>query len=85
MDTPYTLRHFKLAVAAFFAALVTGAVAFGLALHEGALDAVYRSTVTVSLTGIDTKPRPPPARWSRSCSSSRGWQSTVTLRARSSS
>lgn len=56
MATPYTLRHFKLALAAFFATLAAGAVAFGLTLHEGPLQSVYRSTVTVSLTGIDTKP-----------------------------
>ena len=56
METPYTLRHFKLALAAFFGTLVVGAVAFGLTLHEGALQSIYRSTVTVSLTGIDSKP-----------------------------
>jgi voltage-gated potassium channel len=56
VDTPYTLRHFKLALAAFFTALGLGALAFGLVLHEGTVEAFYRSTVTVSLTGIDTKP-----------------------------
>ena len=56
MDTPYTVRHFRRAVAAFFVALVVGAVVFALILHESALDSVYRSTVTLSLTGIDTKP-----------------------------
>jgi voltage-gated potassium channel len=52
----FTLRHFELAVAAFFAALVTGWIVFWLALDGGALDSLYRSTVTISLTGIDTRP-----------------------------
>jgi voltage-gated potassium channel len=56
VDTPYTLRHFKFAVGAFFAALAAGALLFGFVLNESALQAVYRSTVTLSLTGIDTKP-----------------------------
>jgi voltage-gated potassium channel len=57
VDTPYTLRHFGLALGAFFAVLGGGTVAFALALNEGALEAFYRATVTVSLTGIDTKPQ----------------------------
>jgi voltage-gated potassium channel len=56
VDTPYTLRHFKIAVGAFFTALAAGALLFGFVLHEGALQSIYRSTVTLSLTGIDTKP-----------------------------
>jgi voltage-gated potassium channel len=56
VDTPYTLRHFKLALAAFFTALGAGTLAFALILHESALEAFYRATVTISLTGIDTKP-----------------------------
>src|SRR5213592_3682474 len=59
VDTPYTLRHFKFALAAFFTALVIGAVLFSLVLHESVLQSIYRSTVTVSLTGIDTKPTNP--------------------------
>ena len=59
MDTPYTLRHFKLALAAFFTVLVIGTVLFALVLHESVLQSIYRSTVTVSLTGIDTKPTNP--------------------------
>jgi voltage-gated potassium channel len=57
VQTPYTLRHFRLAVAAFFTALGAGTVLFALVLHESGLEAFYRSTVTISLTGIDTKPR----------------------------
>ena len=56
METPYTLRHFRLAVGLFFGVLGAGTLAFALAMHEGGLDAFYRSTVTLSLTGIDTKP-----------------------------
>jgi voltage-gated potassium channel len=56
VETPYTLRHFKLALTAFFIALVVGTVLFVLVLHESVLESIYRSTVTVSLTGIDTKP-----------------------------
>jgi voltage-gated potassium channel len=54
--TPYTLRHFKLAVAAFFGALGSGALAFWLTLGESFFDSFYRATITTSLTGIDTKP-----------------------------
>jgi voltage-gated potassium channel len=56
VETPYTLRHFKLAVTAFFTALASGTLAFALVLDESALEAFYRATVTISLTGIDTKP-----------------------------
>jgi voltage-gated potassium channel len=56
VQTPYTLRNFRLAVAAFFAMLGLGTILFALVMHESGLEALYRSTVTVSLTGIDTKP-----------------------------
>jgi voltage-gated potassium channel len=56
VDTPYTLRHFIRAVGAFFIALVAGTVAFWGFLNESTLQAFYRSTITLSLTGIDTKP-----------------------------
>jgi voltage-gated potassium channel len=59
VKTPYTLRHFKLALAAFFVVLGVGTVLFALVLHESVLQSLYRSTVTVSLTGIDTKPTNP--------------------------
>src|SRR6266536_1540012 len=36
-----------------------GTVAFALVLNESALEAFYRATVTISLTGIDTKPPGP--------------------------
>jgi voltage-gated potassium channel len=54
--TPYTLKHFKIAVAAFFAALGLGTLAFWATLHEDVFSSFYRATVTISLTGIDTKP-----------------------------
>jgi voltage-gated potassium channel len=56
VDTPYTLRHFRRALTAFFTALGAGTLAFALVLHETGLEAFYRATVTISLTGIDTKP-----------------------------
>jgi voltage-gated potassium channel len=56
VSTPYTLRHFKIAVAAFFVALAVGTVAFWAVLHESVFSSFYRATVTISLTGIDTKP-----------------------------
>jgi voltage-gated potassium channel len=56
VTTPYTLKHFKIAVAAFFIALVVGTAAFWASLHESVFSSFYRATVTISLTGIDTKP-----------------------------
>src|SRR6476646_3662069 len=56
MTTPHTLKHFKIAVAAFFVALAVGTTAFWAVLHESVFSSFYRSTVTISLTGIDTKP-----------------------------
>lgn len=56
MTTPYTLKHFKIALAAFFVALGLGTLAFWATLHEDGFSSFYRATVTISLTGIDTKP-----------------------------
>jgi len=56
VNTPYTLRHFQLAMTAFFLALFAGTLAFWQILDESLLTAFYRATVTISLTGIDTKP-----------------------------
>jgi voltage-gated potassium channel len=55
-DAPFTIRRFRNAVVVFVFALALGAVAFSLTLDEAPLDALYRSTVTISLTGIDTRP-----------------------------
>ncbi len=56
MTTPYTLKHFKIAVTAFFAALGLGTLAFWAVTNESAFDAFYRTTVTISLTGLDSRP-----------------------------
>ena len=56
MTTPYTLKHFKIALGAFFVALGLGTLAFRLVGHEGVFASFYRATVTISLTGIDSRP-----------------------------
>jgi voltage-gated potassium channel len=56
MPTPYTLKHFKIALTAFFVALGVGTLAFWAVMHEKPFDAFYRATVTISLTGIDSRP-----------------------------
>lgn len=56
MTTPYTLKHFKIALAAFFVALGLGTVAFKLVGNESLFASFYRATVTISLTGIDSRP-----------------------------
>lgn len=56
MQTAITLRHFRIALTAFLVAYIAGAVAFMATLDEQPLDALYRSTVTISLTGIDDRP-----------------------------
>jgi voltage-gated potassium channel len=57
VETAFTLRHFRNALTAFTVALVGGAIAFAIVLDEGPLDALYRSTVTISLTGLDNRPQ----------------------------
>jgi hypothetical protein len=56
VTTLYTLKHFKIALAAFFVALGLGTLAFKLVGHESVLASFYRATVTISLTGIDSRP-----------------------------
>ncbi|HEU0303050.1 MAG TPA: NAD-binding protein [Gaiellaceae bacterium] len=56
MESPITLRHFRYALLGFIAAWVGGALAFWWTVDGTALDSVYRSTATISLTGIDTRP-----------------------------
>ena len=57
METPYTLRHFGFALAAFFARAGSRARSRSRSsLHEGPFESLYRSMVTVSLTGLDTAP-----------------------------
>lgn len=52
----FTIRHFRFGLLAFLVALSCGSVAFALILHERAVDAVYRAVVTMSLTGLDSRP-----------------------------
>lgn len=56
MDQTITLRHFRYALVAFGVAWIAGAFAFWVTLDDTPLNAVYRSTVTVSLTGLDIRP-----------------------------
>ena len=56
MRTPYTLRHFAIALSAFILALLGGTIAFLFVLDESFLKAFYRATITISLTGLDTFP-----------------------------
>ena len=56
MEQGITVRHFRLALFAFVAAYVGGAIAFWATLGDSPLNAVYRSTVTISLTGLDNRP-----------------------------
>lgn len=56
MEPTITLRRFRLALFAFLVAWLAGAVAFAVTLDEDLTDAVYRSTITISLTGIDNRP-----------------------------
>lgn len=57
MESGFTLRHFAYAVGAFFLAIAGGTAGFLAVLDESFHSAVYRSVVTISLTGIDTVPR----------------------------
>jgi len=56
VSSPYTLRRFEPAPFGFVLALLTGASTFWATLPDSFLQAFYRATVTISLTGIDTKP-----------------------------
>ena len=57
MRESFTPRRVLLAVTALVALLVAGTVAFHQALHETWMQSLYRTVVTVSLTGLDTVPR----------------------------
>ena len=61
METNLSIRRFGVAVGALVAVQLTGMVAFEIELHEGWLQALYRSVVTTSLTGLDSTPRGTPA------------------------
>ena len=50
-------RRLALSVAVLAALLLGGSITFHVALHESWLRSVYRSVITISLTGLDTDPR----------------------------
>ena len=52
----FSLRRFLWALVVFFVVLAIGTIGFRLILDEGWASSLYRSVVTVSLTGLDTKP-----------------------------
>jgi voltage-gated potassium channel len=53
----FSVRLLIAATTALTVALVLGTIGFHNLLHETWMDAFYRSVVTVTLTGIDTKPK----------------------------
>jgi len=53
----FSTRRIALALGAAVTVILAGTVAFHHYNHEGWLDAVYRSVVTSSLTGLDTVPQ----------------------------
>jgi voltage-gated potassium channel len=53
----FSFRRFGYAVGALLLVLVGGAVGYHAALNETWLQSIYRSVVTVSLTGLDSTPR----------------------------
>ncbi len=56
MEQTISLRHFRIALFALGAAWISGAIAFWATLDDSTLNALYRSTVTISLTGLDIRP-----------------------------
>ncbi len=53
----FSLRRLGYASSSLLLAMAAGTVGFHRTLGEGWVDSFYRSVVTVTLTGIDTKPR----------------------------
>lgn len=56
MEDAFKLRRFLIALVAFAFVLAVGAVVFHYALDETWIDALYRSVVTVTLTGLASPP-----------------------------
>ncbi|HEX3454403.1 MAG TPA: NAD-binding protein [Gaiellaceae bacterium] len=56
MRPTYTLKHFEIAVVAFFVALGLGTIAFRITMGGTVFDAFYRTTTTISFTGLDSRP-----------------------------
>jgi voltage-gated potassium channel len=61
MTDSFSARRFLFALSALVVVLIAGMVGFRLILHEGWAASLYRSVVTVSLTGLDSTPRGPAA------------------------
>jgi voltage-gated potassium channel len=57
VEPVFSFRRFGYAVVAVLLVLAAGALGFHAALDETWLQSVYRSVVTVSLTGLDSVPR----------------------------
>lgn len=57
MESLFSFRRFGYAVVALLLVLVGGAIGYHASLDESWLQSVYRSVVTVSLTGLDSTPR----------------------------
>ncbi len=57
MRDSFTPRRVAYALAALMVVLVAGTIGFHRTLHEGWLQALYRTVVTTSLAGLDTVPR----------------------------
>jgi voltage-gated potassium channel len=54
--TDFSFRRFGYALAAFFGVLAIGTVGFHAILDGGWVEALYRSVVTTTLTGLDSRP-----------------------------
>jgi len=56
VEDTFSVRRFLLALGAFAVVLGAGTIVFHYALHESWIDALYRSVVTVTLTGLASPP-----------------------------
>ena len=56
MEHTFSTRRVAAAAAAVLVVLVLGTIGFELLTDEGWLDSLYRTFVTITLTGIDTRP-----------------------------
>jgi voltage-gated potassium channel len=56
VEKSFSVRRFVYAVAAFIAILVAATVVFRFVEEESWIDSLYRSVVTTTLTGLDTRP-----------------------------
>jgi len=56
VEKSFSVRRFGYAVAAFIAILAVATIVFRFVEEEGWVDSLYRSVVTTTLTGLDTRP-----------------------------